>query len=163
MYIAPIKKNIPIEDGQPDSSDSDDDERPITKSKKSNKATNKNNVIVISDDEEYIPKNYLYRATNNNLNRSRSTNIIGNNSWLQSSSSSQNANQQMEDNSLSVNEFRLNILNKLHSDYGILEGSSTIINIRSRAYICDDILNWINSVQVNDLIKNPIVNIENEE
>jgi len=46
------------------------------------------------------------------------------------------------------------MLNKLHLNYGIFEESSVKINIYSRIYICNDILNWINSIQINDLIKN---------
>jgi len=142
LYIAPVKGNIPIDD---DLSETDDDKKSNTKSNKFNKRTDEKNIIVISDneDEEFISDNL----------------------WLQSSTSSlqDNTNIRVEDNSLSVNEFCLNILNKLHSKYNIPEGSSTRINIRSRDYICDNILNWINNAQINDLIKNPIVEIGDEE
>ena len=148
MYIAPLKADIP---NHSDSSDSDCNTGSNTKS---NKRLNENNIIVISDNENEGStsgqnSNYSYRdfESNNNL-------------WLQSSSSLQ---KQVENDSFSANEFRLDILNKLRSSYHIREGSSTIINISNRNYICDDILNWVNHAQIVDLIKNPVVEIGDEE
>lgn len=68
-----------------------------------------------------------------------------------------------QQNSLSVNEFRLNMLNKLRLEHQILEGSFTLIIIRSRCDICDEILNWINDASIYDVIKNPIIDILDEE
>ena len=155
MYISPIKRNIQIEDQECDSSD--DDTKPITNVKsKYNKKVDKNDIIVISDNEvdECIPgKNSNYSCrTSNIISGSTSTSI-----------NNFQSNNLVEDNLLSINEFRLSMLNKLHLDYNTPEGSSVRINIRSRTSICDDLLHWINSVQVNDFIKNPIIYIEDEE
>ncbi|GES99113.1 hypothetical protein GLOIN_2v1837680 [Rhizophagus clarus] len=146
LYIAPIRKNIKLEDGYLNSA-SDTDEEPIISTTKSK---SNEDPIIISDDEVDIRVNTLQNA--NYFHR------VAN-----ATTSYQNHDHMDDENSLSVNEFRLNMLNKLRLEYHISEESFILIIIHSRSSICDDILNWINNVTVYNLIKNPIIDILDEE
>lgn len=149
MYIAPIRKSIIIRDGQ-FNSDSDIDEEPTISTTKSRTIEDP---IVISDDEVDIMIRVNTQQNSNHHHRTANETLFYQNQNYMDD----------EEISLSINDFRLNMLNKLHLKHQITEESFTQIIIRSRSYICDDVLNWINDASIYDLIKKPFIDILDEE
>ena len=64
---------------------------------------------------------------------------------------------------LNTKEFRIQHLNSLRIAYGISDHETIRITIKDRSSITDDLLNWIYSAGVRDLIKEPFIEITSKK
>jgi hypothetical protein len=68
-----------------------------------------------------------------------------------------------DSNSLSPDEFRTQILNKLKLDHQLYDSPTSNIIINTRDEIVISILNWLFDANALDILKRPIIRINDEE
>ncbi|PKC12035.1 hypothetical protein RhiirA5_397138 [Rhizophagus irregularis] len=119
--------------------------------------------------ETTITDNLRLHGSNANRSESQATLSIHQSSEFslnmaqnQSSIDNSNGSSSSIHNTLNAIEFRKQHLNSLKITYGINDGETTKITIIDRDSITDYLLNWAHSASAKDLIKEPIIEITNE-